>query len=272
MKKSKKLISLFLAVLIVLSSLTVGFYAMAADEETTEPERDAAVVAVEEEISNFYSTHRSNLHPRDPEAEGAADAQKAAQEAYDKVSADLKALTDAQKLELNKGNYVYWLYTVGDEVARTLNPDASSVSIANRIDVSVNHLAEIEAVAGDLPAEYQSVYDAVKTATATVAYSVTEGEETTNYYLPDKAKVVYNDNETAQKLVDDFVAALGTFSVDQLNFAGYLHPYSSGGTAGFYFYASSPTTSRSADNIIQAALEYLYYEQQDLLGLSLIHI
>ena len=52
MTKSKKLLSVFLAVVMVLSTFTVGFYAIAADEGATE---DTAVTDVENKINAFYA-------------------------------------------------------------------------------------------------------------------------------------------------------------------------------------------------------------------------
>lgn len=57
MTKSKKLLSVFLAVVMVLSTFTVGFYAIAADEGATE---DTAVTDAETSISAFYD-NRSYL-------------------------------------------------------------------------------------------------------------------------------------------------------------------------------------------------------------------
>lgn len=61
MKKSRKAISLLLSVLIVLSSVTVGFYAMAAGADDS-GSKSEAVTAVEEAIQSFYDNHRNYIY------------------------------------------------------------------------------------------------------------------------------------------------------------------------------------------------------------------
>lgn len=269
MKKSKKLISLFLAVLIVLSSLTVGFYALADDEETTEPERDAAVVAVEEEIANFYDTHRNNLWAT---AEDKADAKAAAREAYNKISADLKSLSEAQKLELTESYYAYWLYIVTQDESRNLNADPTKAArTGDYVDTTINHLDAITTVVGALPASYQQAYDVMKKATTTVVY--TNGD--TNYCLQSEDDVNYKDNAAAQQQLDTFREEASKLNADALSFTAYLYAQNNQkdteGVAqnGFYFYQLNPKNAPSGSyvhSVLDKLLVWTYYEQQDLLG------
>ena len=269
MKKSKKLISLLLSALIVLSSLTVGFYAMAADEETTEPERDAAVVAVEEEIANFYDNHRNNLWAT---AEDKADAKAAAREAFNKISADLKALSEAQKLEMTESYYAYWLYIVTQDESRNLNTDPTKAArTGDYVDTTVNHLDAITAVVGALPASYQQAYDVMKKATTTVVY--TDGD--TNYCLQSGGDVNYKDNVTAQQQLDTFREEASKLDADALSFTAFLYAQKNQkdteGVAqnGFYFYHLNPKNAPSnsyTHSVLEKLLVWTYYEQQDLLG------
>ena len=62
--KSKKLLSVFLAVVMVLSTFTVGFYAIAADDGATE---DTAVTDAETSISAFYDNRSYLFSTSNPE-------------------------------------------------------------------------------------------------------------------------------------------------------------------------------------------------------------
>ncbi|MFR8012395.1 MAG: hypothetical protein ACLU8W_11710 [Clostridia bacterium] len=273
-RRWKRTLSVVLAGAMVITSLSAALTAWAADDDVVEPERDPAVVAVEEQIKGFYDTHRNNLYKNDTDGKGddaaEAEAKAAARKAFNETSAAVKSLSEEQKLEVTMSNYVYWLYTVGDDVARSHNADPlANVNAGDRIDVTVNRLSEITAVAGALPQAYQAVYDAFKSATTTVAYSVTgEDGETANYYLQDNAKVVYKDNPVAEKLLKDLNTAVQGFDLVQLSFAGFLYPgkYAQTGDAGFYFYATSPTAGRGINDSIQNIAYYNFFMQQDLLG------
>lgn len=150
MKKSKKLLSVFLAVVMVLSTFTVGFYAIAADEGET---ADSAVTDVETKIAAFYD-NRTYLF-----STSNAERHEQAVKDYDAAVAALKALSEDQKLELSAPYYGFILYYVTQSVAREVLPDESSYSTAQYVDVTMNHLDAIEEAAGALPQSYQEVYD-----------------------------------------------------------------------------------------------------------------
>ncbi len=62
MRKSKRFLSVLLAVLMAMSSLTVGFYAIAAEAGTEEStEEVTAVSVVESAISDFYANKYHTL-------------------------------------------------------------------------------------------------------------------------------------------------------------------------------------------------------------------
>ena len=257
-----------LAGAMVITSLSAALTAWAADEDAAEPERDPAVVAVEEQIKGFYDTHRNNLYKDDAEAQGAA------RKAFDETTAAVKALTEEQKLAVNMNYYVYWLYVVTDDVARNANENPlATLKVGDRIDATVNNLSAVTDQVGALPASYQTAYDAYKAAMSSVAYSVTGEDETvTNYYLPEDGKVNYKDNQVAQDLLNGLNTAIGNLDMAGLEFAGRLRPYTMADTegvkqAGFYFACSTPTTtSYTAEDVFDYLGGYNFFMQQDLLG------
>lgn len=153
MSKSKKLLSVFLAVVMVLSTFTVGFYAIAADEGET---ADSAVTDVQTKIDAFYTnrTYLFNTNEKNKEKH------EQAVKDYDAAIAALKALTDEQKLELNKAYYGFILYYATQSAARDLNE--GSASTKEYLDATMNHFDAIEAEAGALPESYKEVYNAYK--------------------------------------------------------------------------------------------------------------
>lgn len=114
MNKSKKLLSVFLAVVMVLSTFTVGFYAVAADEGET---ADSAVTDVQTKIAAFYD-NRTYLF-----STSNAERHEQAVKDYDAAVAALKALSETQKLELSAPYYGFILYYVTQSVAREVLPD-----------------------------------------------------------------------------------------------------------------------------------------------------
>lgn len=267
MRRWKRTLSAVLAGAMVVTSLSAALTAWAAEGDETEPERDPAVVAVEEKISDWYSTHRSKMYSAKEED---AQAREDARDAYEDVSKDVKALTEAQKLELNINNYVYWLYTVAEDVAHSHNEDTlKSLAIGDRVDSTSNLSAEVFEIAGALPASYQAAYDAYHAALTTPAYTDAEGEV---FYLPDNDKANYKDNQTAQDLIAALNTAVSGLDIAGLEFAGRLRPYVANDTekverAGFYFACSTPTvTSYTAEDVFDYLGAYNFFMQQDLLG------
>lgn len=214
MNKSKKLLSVFLAVVMLLSTFTVGFYAIAADEGET---ADSAVTDAETKISAFYDL-RSNLF-----SDKDAEKHEAAVEAYGNATSAVKALSEDQKLDLDRAYYAFLLYYVTQSVARDLNE--GSASTAQWLDTTLNHLAEIEAVTGDLPEKYIEVYDIYKEFYGKT-YNGAAISSSTNW----------KDNEEAIAAYDKWAKEIIALNADQFDFANYLYPTSASGTSGFYFY------------------------------------
>ncbi len=236
MTKSKKLLSVFLAVVMVLSTFTVGFYAIAADEGET---ADSAVTDVETKIAAFYE-NRTYLF-----STSNAEKREQAVKDYDAAVAALKALSEDQKLELSAPYYGFILYYVTQSVAREVLPDESYYSTAQYVDVTMNHLDAIEEAAGALPQSYQEVYDVYKTF-----FSVGNFES---------SSFSWKDNAEAQAAFETWAKAVIGFDAKQFEFSNYLSAASSG-DGGFYFYQMNlDATSRTTGYLIK----YAYNNVQD---------
>lgn len=236
MSKSKKLLSVFLAVVMVLSTFTVGFYAIAADEGET---ADSAVTDVQTKIDAFY-TNRTYLFNTN---EKYKEKHEQAVKDYDAAIAALKALTDEQKLELNKAYYGFILYYATQSAARDLNE--GSASTKEYLDATMNHFDAIEAEAGALPESYKEVYNAYK-----ALYSVGNFES---------SSFSWKDNAEAQAAFETWAKAVIGFDAQQFEFSNYLSATSSG-EGGFYFYQMNlDATSKTTGYLIK----YAYNNVQD---------
>lgn len=236
MNKSKKLLSVFLAVVMVLSTFTVGFYAIAADEGET---ADSAVTDVETKIAAFYE-NRTYLF-----STSNAERHEQAVKDYDASVAALKALSEDQKLELSAPYYGFILYYVTQSVAREVLPDESYYSTAQYVDVTMNHLDAIEEAAGALPQSYQEVYDVYKTFFSAGNF--------------ESSSFSWKDNAEAQAAFETWAKAVIEFDAQQFEFSNYLSATSSG-DGGFYFYQMNlDATSKTAGYLIK----YAYNNVQD---------
>lgn len=243
MKKSKKILSLFLAVLMVMSSMTICFTAFA--EEASEKSAEA-VAAAESAIKSWYDNHRNNLYStKDEEAKAAARA------AYDETNKLTAALSESERLQLDLTLYSYWLQVVSSDVARNLSSKpASSPTTQAKIDVIAKNLSELEAVCGTIPSAYKEVLKGFE------PYNVKVGS---NYPLQKASSINFKNDEEAQKVLADFIDNVKGFDERQLNFGDYLTINSTG---GFYFGQSN--LNARYGTTINNIFNYLYYETQDL--------
>ena len=239
MTKSKKLLSIFLAVVMVLSSFTVGFYAIAADEGET---ADTAVTDAQSKIEAFED-YKSDLY--DDESED----HDAAVKTFDEAVAAAKALSEDQRVALSKSHYGFMLYYVAIGVAREQYPDESRYSNKHYISATMEHLDKIEAKIGDLPAKYQEVYDAYKD------FYYECGITTSTNWKEDSA---------ASAALDTWQKAVVAFDADQHAFAKYLSPSSSVATYGKGFYFYSFTTTSAGTDPVNNLITYEYNRDQDL--------
>ena len=238
MTKSKKLLSIFLAVVMVLSSFTVGFYAIAADEGET---ADTAVTDAQSKIEAFED-YKSDLY--DDESED----HNAAVKTFDEAVATVKALSEDQRVALSKSHYGFILYYVTIGVAREQYPDESRYSNKHYISATMEHLDKIEAKIGDIPEKYMEVYDAYKAFY--YEYGITSS---TNW----------KEDSAACAALDTWQKAVVAFDADQLAFAKYLSPSSNVATYGKGFYFYSFTTTSAGTDPVNNLITYEYNRVQD---------
>lgn len=224
MKRSKKFLSVILAVLMAFSSLTVGFYAIAAETaESGDAEEKSAVAELQDAITAFHNNKYNTLmfSAKEEEAEQKAEALKA----FDELCAQLKALTDAEKLELNLSNYMYVLALITDKVGRDEGLSGNNAKIYGAI---TGYDKVVEKI-GALPAEYQAAYDAVK-----ALYVKVDGTLFNSSFDFKAKNAGYAHLETCLEQIKKLSPA-------GISFANYASPYGD----GFYLYCSSPTGTAS---------------------------
>ena len=241
MKRSKKFLSVILAVLMAFSSLTVGFYAIAAETaESGDAEEKSAVAELQDAITAFHNNKYNTLmfSEKEEEAEQKAEALKA----FDALCTQLKALTDAEKLELNLSNYMYVLALITDKVGRDEGLSSNNAKVYG----ATTGYDKVVEKAGALPAEYQAAYDAVK-----ALYVKVDGTLFTTSFDFRKTEAGYAHFDDCMKMVEKLTPAA-------VNFAEFATP---NGDA-FYFNSYSPTTNGSylTSNIVSIA--YNYYQDK----------
>ena len=215
MKRSKKFLSVILAVLMAFSSLTVGFYAIAAETaESGDAEEKSAVAELQDAITAFHNNKYNTLmfSAKEEEAEQKAEALKA----FDELCAQLKALTDAEKLELNLSNYMYVLALITDKVGRDEGLSGNNAKIYGAI---TGYDKVVEKI-GALPAEYQAAYDAVK-----ALYVKVDGTLFNSSFDFKAKNAGYAHLETCLEQIKKLSPA-------GISFANYASPYGD----GFYLY------------------------------------
>lgn len=259
MKRSKKFLSVILAVLMAFSSLTVGFYAIAAEtseggEETTEL---TAVEKASKAINDFYNAsyvytdangkeqkvryYTIMFSAKEIEKDGKAEALKA----FDEVCAQIKALTADEKAELKIAEYVYILGLEADVLGREAGKSSNNAKVYGTVD-AFDKLTE---KLGDLPADYKTAYDTMK-----AVYVKVDGT-LFNSSFDFKAK----DGETHYTQSIDAIKKL---SPNAVAFAEYFASYDD----AFYFSAYSPTSSGS--NLTSLITDVVYNHNQDKLTIT----
>ncbi len=229
--KSKKLLSALMAVVMLISTLSVGFYAIADDNVDT---ADTAVSEAEDKITAF-SDYADSLFSTDSENYDAAVA------AYDEAAAAVEALSEEQKLQMDVALYGYMLNYVAESVGRDADQGTGT---AAKTWATMNALSDIESVIGDLPEDYQAVYDAYE------AFYVLYGDENASVYEINSS-YGWDAYDDAVAAFNTWTDALSEMSQAQFAFSNYLNPSADSSTAGFYFGAESTSESSvTAANII----------------------
>ena len=240
-KRGKRLLSFLLSAVIVLSSLTVGFYAIAATPE----EEESAVSAVEESIQSFYDNHRNNLYSTNTSLKDAA------REAFNNTSSEIKNLSDEEKLQIKPSVFAYWLTVVQDDVARTELGLSKTPTSAQRYTVLSTYMSKIEDVIGKFPTEQKDVFEAFAPFAVDINGSVLAS-----------TKLVYKDNQLAQDTLDSLLSNLSNLTASGFRFSDYLLPINSG-DGGFYFNQTKPDTDKTG-NTIKNVVSYVFLEQQSI--------
>ncbi len=243
MKQVKKCLSLLLALIIAVTATSVCFFAYADDGEQTDP-----VTLVEQSIDSWYSSHRSYMY-----STKAADADKKedARKAYEKVCADIDALSDSQVLSIDLAHYGYWLGVVSGDIARNNSTNPSkSPSTADKCKVFQNNIADIESLLGAFPKEYAQTLDAMKPYTVKVGTT----------YLGATTKINFKNNDAAIKLFDELISNIKGLTYEGLCFMDYLTPANTGG-----YYVSTSSIRASTFSAAGNLLKLLYVENQDLM-------
>ena len=223
MKKSKKLLSVLLAVLIAMSSLTVGFAAFAADAK----DKSTAVQDAEAAVDAF-SSHKYNLYSAN------ADKKKAARVALDKAVEATKKLSDKERAEMDKAKFT----SLASYAAQLVANEEKSPSNQLKAEVLQNEekLAQLEEKIGTLPQALKEAIDAM------APYNV---KSSNGKYLYDKVFAAYDKAQGTFTQDEELVAALTQLeenfkklSTDAVEYAGSLKTFK----GGFYINNSLDAT------------------------------
>lgn len=238
MKKGKRLISLFLAVLMLMSSFTVCFSAFADEAEAKSAQ---AVSDAQAAIDEFYSVRGSLFKPTDANYEKSV-------AAFDNAAAKIKALSSSEKLDLDVKYYTFFLYYATEKVGRDAGIDTDKTSSSSNAKVygssNPDGLKALADMVGDFPKDYQDALDIVGKI-----YVKVDGTLFNTSFDFQKKPAGY---EHYEKTVPD-VAKLTAKGAD---FANYFYPYGD----AFYIYMTSPSANGKVDlydNIERITYNYL---------------
>lgn len=207
MKKSKKLLSVFLAVVMVLSSFTVGFYAIAADEGET---ADTAVTDAQAAIDAFAVNAKRLIYTGSVSSFVQKHEQAVAD--FDASIKAVKALTEEQKLQLDPAHYAFIIASAAEKVG---DEAGESSTEERQLYGTVEAFSEVEDLVGELPTTYQEVYDAY------ISYYKVENNVASDDFT-------WEGNEDAKASLETFADAVSGFDASQLAFSNYLTPVSGG--------------------------------------------
>lgn len=247
MKKSKKLLSVLLAVLIAVSSLTVGFAAFAADTK----DKSTAVQDAEAAVDAFTKDHKNNLYQKDE------DKKKAAREALDKAAEATKKLSDKERAEMDKSKFTQLSNYASQIVANSEKSPSNNEKIAVVTDEA--KLKELEEYIGALPKAYKEVIEAY--APFTTKLSNGKYLSNTEFATYNKESDTYTENKEAIAQLDKLAENFKGLSLDAIEYAGALYPTA----GGFYIYQ---TGNLDKNKFIKDLSRYLVEKNYDLMNKS----
>lgn len=235
MKKSKRLISLFLAVLMLMSSFTVCFSAFADEAQAKSAQ---AVTDAKAAIDAFYDVRTALFSPTNAKYEQSV-------AAFDAAAAKLKALSADEKLELGVKYYAFFLYYATEKVGREEKGLTSSNA---KIYGSSNPdgLKTLTNMVGAFPKDWQQAIDVMSKI-----YVKVDGTLFNSSFDFQKKNAGYEH-------YDKNVPAVSTLTPAGVEFANIIYP---SGDA-FYFYAMSLTADNNylTDNI--GRITFNYYQDK----------
>lgn len=236
MKKGKRLLSLLLAFVIVLTSFSVCFSALADEAQANS---DAKVTEAQDAIQEFYS-YRGDLYDS-----GKANYDKAVA-TYNDAAAKIKALSDSQKLAMDVKYYTFFLYYATEKVARenTSFTGSNAKVWGSSSDEGLKALAKD---IGDFPKEYQDALDIMRKI-----YVKVDGTLFNTSFDFQKKTAGYEHYEKN-------VLEISKLTAKGADFANYMYPYGD----AFYIYMTSPSANAKTDlysNI--ARITYNYFQDK----------
>ena len=234
MKKSKKILSMFLAMLMAFTSLTAGFYAFAAEEESA-----SAVDSLAEEIKAFYDNRYGSYLFSETNAN-----YKAANEAFDSICTNLKSLSAEEKLVLPTGSYAFVLYYLTEQVGRN---EAGLSSANGKVYGMTKGIDSVIAKAGEFPKDYQDALDimgAIYTKVNDKLFNSSFNFKTT---------------EGGYEHFEKYVPEISKLTAKGVEFASYFYP---NGDA-FYVYCANPANAGSYLISNLATITKNYYQDKN---------
>lgn len=241
MKKTKKMLSVLLAVLIAMSGMMAGFSAFAADAK----DKSTALQEAEAAIDAFMGSHKNNLYQKDEEKK------KAAREALDEAVKATKKLSDSEREEMDKAKLTQLSNYASQIVANSEKSPSTNEKIA--VVTDDEKMKELEDYMGALPKAYKEAIEAF--APYTTKFSNNKYLSNTEFASYDKATDTYTENKEATAELDKLIENFKGLSLDAVEYAGALYPT----TGGFYIYQTGDLDeTKFVENIQKHILDKVY--------------
>ena len=238
MKKGKRLLSLLLAFVIVLTSFSVCFSALADEAQANS---DAKVTEAQDAIQAFYD-NKNKTDLFDKTKPNYADVLAV----YNEAAGKIKALSDSQKLDLDVKYYAFFLYYATEKVARE-NTSLTSTNAKIWGSSTDEGLKALAKDIGDFPKEYQDAVDVMRKI-----YVKVDGTLFNTSFDFQKKTAGYEHYEKN-------VPEISKLTAKGADFANYMYVYGD----SFYFYMTSPSANAKTDlysNI--ARITYNYFQDK----------
>lgn len=232
MKKSKKVLSLFLALLMVMSSMTICFTAFAEEADAKSAEAVAEAQAAIDEFFDFRTALFSPTH---------ANYEKAV-ETFNAAAAKIKALSSSEKLDMDVKYYTFFLYYATEMVGRDAGKTGSDAKVYG--SSNPEGLKALAALIGDFPKDYQDAIDIMSKI-----YTKVDGTLFNTSFDFQKKEAGYAHYE-------ETVPTVAKLTAKGADFANYFYPYGD----SFYIYMTMPTGNGKVDlydNIFRITYNYL---------------